>query len=94
MQDADHGEYMQEGRSVGNQLRLLLAKAFNRSIEEIKANTTTADLGMDSLSLVLIATNVEAECSIALTEADLWGLIEAKTVGEMTALLESCVNRR
>ena len=72
--------------SVAEQVKELIAKQLNKSVDEIKEDKEVVkDLGADSLDVVEMLMNLEEECGITISEED---AVNIKTVGDIITLIE------
>ena len=72
--------------SVAEQVKELIAKQLNKSVDEITEDKEVVkDLGADSLDVVEMLMNLEEECGITISEED---AVNIKTVGDIITLIE------
>jgi acyl carrier protein len=76
---------------IYEKVRELLASQFEIDISKInEATDIVGDLGADSLDLVEMIMMLEEEFGIVITDEAVYGY---KTVGEITAFIESMLNK-
>lgn len=61
-----------------------LARACRADPDAVTRVTATLDLGLDSLTLVAVLSQVEMLCDVELAEQDVLPLLDAETVGELS----------
>ncbi len=75
---------------IDEKIRGILASQFEIDISKINEDTDiVGDLGADSLDLVEMIMMLEEEFGIVITDEAVYGY---KTVGEITAFIESALN--
>lgn len=70
-----------------------LAAACRREPARVERSTSLLDLGIDSLTLVAVLSQIEATFAIELTPDDTLALLGATDVGVLVAALERCIAR-
>jgi acyl carrier protein len=74
-------------------LRSVLAHACGIEAARIVPQSDVLELGLDSLSLVAVLTQMETICGLELTSDDTLAMLEASSVAELAEVLERAVAR-
>ena len=81
------------GSGLSQKLFDLVARSCGVSAEGLRPETQVDDIGLDSLSMTHVLTALEVDLGVELSEAELFGLLEARKLGDYLLVLDGAVAR-